>query len=258
MTLAKRAFRLIKRNIVTRAGKQLLLRYIVSLTGLAYPWLIVYKAVPRFLKPLPLAVCRLLVGYKVRAAKEMLFLFKEAMEQANIDYWLEYGTLLGAVRNGKFIETDFVLRRFDLDMGVFYHDNSLEVIEKALTAVGFKKKQTYSFIDNDRSVEQSYFYKGCKLDVFCFFVDQEQSQMYSHYFSGKANEICTVYRQSFPLATAFETIDLYGRSFRIPADVAEHLAYYYGPGYLTPDTNWSVYEGQAFTLTERKGRCEAH
>lgn len=47
-------------------------------------------------------------------AKECLLLFKKIMEKHGITFWLTYGTLLGAIREGDFIKWDR-----DMDIGVW-------------------------------------------------------------------------------------------------------------------------------------------
>ena len=54
---------------------------------------------------------------------------KEILDESGVDYWLDYGTLLGAYREGKIIEGDY-----DSDLGVWYE-------EKAITSTVSKLKK---------------------------------------------------------------------------------------------------------------------
>lgn len=66
----------------------------------------------------------------------LLHQIKEVLDKYNIEFWLDCGTLLGAVRDGKFIPWEH-----DLDFGVFYKKNIKNFrfsIAKAFSDKGFK------------------------------------------------------------------------------------------------------------------------
>lgn len=76
---------------------------------------------------------------------EILLLFDKICRKYSIPYWLEGGTLLGAVRHGGFVPWDD-----DIDISLLrsdYNKLSLEILPKEL-----EKTDYYSFIDgiNDR------------------------------------------------------------------------------------------------------------
>ena len=48
---------------------------------------------------------------------KMLPYLAELLEASNIEYWLDWGTLLGAVRDGKMVPWDF-----DIDLGIYDED----------------------------------------------------------------------------------------------------------------------------------------
>lgn len=66
----------------------------------------------------------------------LLYQIKEALDEEEIEFWLECGTLLGAVRDGKIITWEH-----DLDFGVFrekFPYNLQVLIAKKLSDKGFK------------------------------------------------------------------------------------------------------------------------
>ena len=68
-----------------------------------------------------------------KIARENLLLLKEIFDKNNINFWLMYGTLLGAVR-----DKDFIIHDFDTDLGLFYSDiNKLYELKEQLESNGF-------------------------------------------------------------------------------------------------------------------------
>lgn len=63
-----------------------------------------------------------------------LYEVKQALDNADIEYWLDQGTLLGAVREGKFIQHD---NDIDLDTWSNYADN-VKIACRELRKKGFK------------------------------------------------------------------------------------------------------------------------
>jgi len=66
----------------------------------------------------------------------LLWQIKEILDKYNIEFWLDCGTLLGAVRDGRIISWEH-----DLDFGVFYKKNIKNFkfsIAKAFSDKGFK------------------------------------------------------------------------------------------------------------------------
>ncbi len=65
--------------------------------------------------------------------KDMLPYVGALLKELNIIYWLDWGTLLGAVRNGKMIPWDF-----DIDIGIFHKDVvKLLAMESRIVKDGF-------------------------------------------------------------------------------------------------------------------------
>jgi hypothetical protein len=78
---------------------------------------------------------------EMKAAKEkilidLLFHTKDILEEHKVEFWLECGTLLGAVRDGKFIPWEY-----DLDFGAWSKEMSLD---KRLAIAGAFSERGYS------------------------------------------------------------------------------------------------------------------
>ncbi|HEC93743.1 MAG TPA: hypothetical protein ENI51_12315 [Candidatus Atribacteria bacterium] len=69
-----------------------------------------------------------------KVAIKLLKEVKEILDEYNIEFWLDSGTLLGAIRDGKFIPWDG-----DIDLGVWYRDfDKIVNVAKYLHGRGFE------------------------------------------------------------------------------------------------------------------------
>ena len=148
-----------------------------------------------------------------------------ALSKVGIDAFLVYGTLLGAVREGRLIGHDS-----DADLGyVSQHESPADVmlesfrVQRMLAADGYDitRYSGAAFKVDVREADGSV--RG--LDVFGGFMRQDQLHL--------MGEIRTEFRREwiFPLATA----TLEGREFPVPADSDRFLAVTYGPSWRQPD-----------------------
>jgi phosphorylcholine metabolism protein LicD len=163
------------------------------------------------------------------------------------DFWLDYGTLLGYVREKALIKNDI-----DLDFGV--------VTEKKLATIlqqnGFRLTQQ-TLVENKIAMEQ-YSYKGIGFDIF--------------YYTKKDNNICTYIwlptnynqpqKQSYQqqngnlykiIFAAFATtnIEFLGKKFKIPQNFNSYLAQHYGKDFLTPNPNFTHKDEKNKTISNK-------
>ena len=95
------------------------------------------------------------------ADTELLRIVCQILEKNNITYWIDYGTLLGAIRHKGFIPWDD-----DLDICVLREQYSMarEILYKELTA--YKIFDIYINEPNDKRIGICIWKAGCILDVF--------------------------------------------------------------------------------------------
>ena len=68
-----------------------------------------------------------------KGCQELLELTDDTLRKAGIEYWLTYGTLLGAYRDHNFIAHDY-----DLDIALYWEDR--DKIKDLMLSVGMKLK----------------------------------------------------------------------------------------------------------------------
>lgn len=144
-------------------------------------------------------------------AKENLFLFKEILDKSNVKFLLAYGTLLGAIREGNFIEhdfdTDFIVleehRALFLDLLFEFSDNGF--------IVGRYENDILSLIRKDEYIDVYFFRKYLfiyrKIDIY---------YTYSRFLEKTS------------------TYNFLGEFFSIPQNFEGYLEHYYGRNWRTP------------------------
>jgi len=163
-------------------------------------------------RPVPLYFGRTIMNEK--QALENLKVFKAIMDENAITFGLFYGTLLGAVRNSKFIE-------FDEDIDVFVFEENLPKLLNLLHSfreLGFEvaryRNDLLTLIRNDESIDINIFRK----------INTNQYQSYnialpSSFFENLAS------------------IDFYNIKIKIPYQYEEFLTLAYGESWRVPIQN---------------------
>lgn len=179
--------------------------------------------------------------------QECLERTKKALDNINVEFWLDYGTLLGAVREKDFIEHDL-----DLDIGMFYKDRSDEVV-KALSREGLKKVR--EFRADGKVVEETYTFKGADIDIFYYFYDEKQLWCYYFYYNN-IKDINSIDRDDkiYTLGwkgkkTTFTNRGLSKLKFKeieytVPNETEKYLIENYGQDYMIKQKNWDYVNSQ--------------
>lgn len=172
-------------------------------------------------------------------AKEILIKVNQALSDAKLFFWLDYGTLLGAVREKGFIKHDE-----DLDFGMFINDS--EKVASILNLAGFKLF-SYCRVIGGKGTIQRYIYKGVSFDIYFYEKDEETKNIYCYsftkydgekYIKGKTSKVL-VQKLTLPYA-GFKNIHFMGEIFNIPANSVEYLTTLYGDTYMIPNPNFDV------------------
>lgn len=185
-------------------------------------------------------------------ALNVLGLFANPLKNGNIMFWLEYGTLLGFVREKGFIDHDF-----DIDVGAFRHDAAQ--IYKVLIQAGFKLVREFHVIGED-GLEQTYAYNNLTIDVF-YFQENDEQQMVCNTFCYYQKAIFGRPQYAIVREISFSKFSLTPTNFLgcdvyIPTDYDTHLKEHYGSNYMIPDPNFKTpFNSRIFSIKDKKAVC---
>ncbi len=170
----------------------------------------------------------ILNGKKGKIALQLLGDVTDILDEYNVKYWLDFGTLLGVIRENRILPWDD-----DIDISIFEEDEEV-VISKVLPRLKKMRYRTYTrrLAENVGPLKKGdvrsfkvrnnrfFFFKGyVKLDIFVMYRHQESIYWY---------ELKEPHALPQKLVQAFEMIDFNGKKYRVPKDHDAYLTYHYG------------------------------
>ena len=157
---------------------------------------------------------------------EMAFFVDELLTRHGIEHWVDYGTLLGAVREGELIPWDE-----DVDFGIRARDReAVHALVPEIEAAGYH-------VDTGRKWGISILYSAINVQAVDLFVWYESDGVLSTTFDPQLDWPGMHKRTSFSedFLRDPEQVLLYGRPLPAPSPVHRFLAdHRYGPDYMTP------------------------
>ena len=180
-------------------------------------------------------------------AESLLRNFVECMNENNIPYWLEFGTLLGAYRDGDFIPNDI-----DLDVGAYLKDANR--IYHSLLKSGFKLVREFHVV-GENGLEQTYEYNGVTIDVMYFYEREGLFWCNGAVFPQKRNKaIYTQVTAHWFIPFTIVQFDFMGISVFIPENIEEHLKEIYGVDFMIYNPNFKGDLNKcSYKLSEKSG-----
>lgn len=165
-----------------------------------------------------------------------LSLLVQLLEDTDIQYFCEFGTLLGFIRDKGFIPHDN-----DIDMGIINNSFfSWENLEKQLSRGNIKKVHSYSY--EGRITEETFdFPDGTSIDFFLY--DVEEERMITNVYYKNHNMVYDNANQRsvkaliYPRISGVTTISVNENAtpIPIPENAETHLEHIYGPLWRLPD-----------------------
>lgn len=150
---------------------------------------------------------------------------KDILDDAGIEFWLESGTLLGAIRDKDFIEDDK-----DIDISV-KRENQSDITKlvrefKKMGDVSYRVVQTPhgQFINGHHVIKD-----GFKMDIYYWWKIKDGYLAYTNPESVSINKAKHY--------DTLDTIDFLGMKVKVPHNPEEYLTGVYGD-WRTPNENW--------------------
>lgn len=157
-------------------------------------------------------------------ALEALGRANKVLKGLGVRYWIDCGTLLGAIREG-----DFMAHDLDVDLSCWDWERSEEISE-AMAGEGFRLFRTFG--TPERGYEQRYRWGNVKLDIF-FFYDEGETCWQGSWL----NEHLIVSRFPARIVQRTKTIDFQGLKVPVPTQAKSMLKARYGD-WKTPVKRW--------------------
>lgn len=172
-------------------------------------------------------------------AKEALMRIKTTLEENNVTFWLDFGTLLGAIRVSGFLSHDC-----DMDLGAFA--SQAELVSKAIKYDPMFVV-SHEYLVNDSLAQLSFEYKGLNIDIAFYHQDENDNHLIYNYICYFDKELSkdivgnkykvAVMRSTVPFAGT-KTIRFNEMDVNIPSNSESYLKADYGPDYMIPNKNW--------------------
>ena len=168
-----------------------------------------------------------------------LVLLTNALDRIHVKSFCDFGTLLGMIRDGGFIDHDN-----DIDVGILTESMPFnwDLVEQSLSKEGLKKTHYYSY--NDVITEQTYeFPDGLSVDLFLYEPYEGDTMRTFVYYKDhdriydNAN-LRSVKALIYPMISGIETMQIRGCQLNIPSEPETRLCAIYGAGWKTPDPNY--------------------
>ena len=183
---------------------------------------------------------RLSVAFR-KEGERVLQLFSAALNDAEIPFWLEFGTLLGYHR-----EHDFIAHDCDLDAGAFLEDQPR--IQATLEKAGFELVRYYD-VTGDGGREECYKHHDMTTTIDVFYFRKDGDVMYCNLFAPLQNmTFWWNLRKPMPFRTIrvnfpqgdLQQVEFKGALVSIPTNTDAHLRAQYGDDYMTPNPNFGM------------------
>ncbi len=184
---------------------------------------------------------------------ETLWKLNQAFQEIGIPYWLDFGTLLGAIREQGFIEHDL-----DIDVGLFLDDRT-EKIREVLSKFGFVLKREIAIDDGRYGLEETYEFNGVSVDL--YYYKKENDKIITHGFTKKDGMSWEktlieyggyLVREIYLPYSGLSKIYFLGYEYPVPDNPHKYLKSFYGENYMVKNSKWDYRNAGSVKLLDDK------
>lgn len=177
-----------------------------------------------------------------KGCRELLELTDDILNDEGIEYWLTYGTLLGAYRDHNFIAHDY-----DLDIALNWDDR--HNIKSLMLSKGLVLKHEVHFgdWDNPENIEYRFEYKNTFIDIDFYKVSGNTAVTSNPSFIPDSplvigKKFLVITEEIVNPFKGLTEIEFLGRNYKIPANTEEFLIANYGKDYRIPIKDYDYRE----------------
>lgn len=194
------------------------------------------------------------INHLQNAGNDFIIDVNKALATGNEIFFLDYGSLLGIVREGGIIKHDS-----DIDFGVsVINQDTIKQIRRCLSEHGYKLL-SINHVDDSIVAQDTFGKNGIEFDIYYHYIENENGHVYMIYRdpskSYSDNEWDVVVATTKAI---HETIDFpFNKStVRIPKYYLQHIENRYGPNWRVPDKTYVYWKGNSTSFCNLKGSME--
>ncbi len=183
---------------------------------------------------------------------QTVFLIEDILSKNNLFFYMDMGTMLGIVREGRLLGHDL-----DIDVAVYANtEKEKEQIKNALTSAGCKLKYSY-VVEEIGTVEESFELNDLKFDVNYYLRDGDKDICYLMYRNPQKNyndeKSMDVVKLSVSAVKGTKKIPFFNQEVTVPQNPEKYLAERYGENWRIPDKFYVYWKGPSTEITNYKG-----
>jgi len=180
-----------------------------------------------------------------RYGAEILEKVSQVFDRLGVPYFVNFGTLLGIVREG-----DFIAHDDDVDIGVLPGFNKHKELIEMLLDEGFVFKRGFEF--NGGISELAFWYNDIAVDFFfyhlCDVADNRAGRMYYQEYStgglipDASERVAAISARRIycPIVNELHPCMFKGVQVLVPSNAEEYLDAVFGTNWKTPIKNWTT------------------
>lgn len=158
------------------------------------------------------------------------------LEHTNACYFIDNGTLLGFIRDGKLIQWDL-----DIDFGIYITPEfTWKDLEKTLNKIGFRLHHQFRL--KNEITEQTYRRGGASIDFFNHINDDDSTMFYCYYLKEGYDYKTESQRHTRLFKTCkisgMKVLQLPEGNVHVPIESESYLEGLYGASWRIPNPEW--------------------
>lgn len=180
--------------------------------------------------------------------KKLVEAIEKALSQQSVKYYLDFGSLLGMIRDKKFMDYDN-----DIDYSIYIGEGfSWTDLENVMQGIGLKKYRQYKY--KNQIVEQTYSFGKLTVDFFSHHDDEKNSIIY-WFFRDKEKKYHSLDERSVAEDRYFKvdktkSVTINGLTVTVPVEYDAYLSSIYTKNWRIPDPNWDPKDGPDTRILE--------